>query len=344
MQLKTQLWRSITLGLVLAFWLTAFVMVVEAAPTPSSETNLHQEGGSATPSAALATMEPFIQSDLQILTGNVQRPNSIFWYEDYLYTSCSGDFTIYKINSKTGETTTYMAGVQNAHTMYIDKDESGHVQVWVPDFQRNTFNVVREGPVLDNLVTDMNSPWGMAVAPDGSFYVTQLRGEDVLHIQRDGTSTVVASGFKNPTGIVVDGEFVYVANNGSARRAIEWFSVTDFTGTAIPETAMKPLVIGLQNTTGVVIGPDRLLYFAYSLGTRGVVGRVDPQLCRDKGGCTNADVEVVLWSEIAAPLAGLTLSPDMRLFVHTMFGTEIYWVQLPYDAELIQSLTQTPAP
>jgi hypothetical protein len=89
------------------------------------------------------------------------------------------------------------------------------------------------------------------------------------------------------------------------------------------------LVSGLQNPTNLVIGPDRWLYIAYSLGTRGIVGRVNPDICREKGGCTNLDVEIVLWSELAAPLAGLVITPDMRLFVHTMFGAEIYWVQLP---------------
>jgi hypothetical protein len=99
------------------------------------------------------------------------------------------------------------------------------------------------------------------------------------------------------------------------------------------------------------MGPDGRLYIAYSLGTRGIVGRIDPALCRDKGGCTNADVEIVLWSEIAAPLAGLTLSDDMRLYVHTMFGPEIYWVQLPQESLLqddeggVQVIsTTTPAP
>jgi hypothetical protein len=77
-----------------------------------------------------------------------------------------------------------------------------------------------------------------------------------------------------------------------------------------------------------VLGSDGKLYFAYSLGTRGVVGRVDPEVCRLNGGCTNDQVEVVLYTELAAPLAGLTLSPDMKLYVHTMFSPDIYWVQI----------------
>ena len=90
---------------------------------------------------------------------------------------------------------------------------------------------------------------------------------------------------------------------------------------------VKPLVTGLQNTTGVVMAPDGYLYFAYSLGTRGVVGRVNPNECRENG-CTNDQVDIVIFTELAAPLAGLTISPDMRLYVHTIFSPDIYWVQL----------------
>jgi hypothetical protein len=84
----------------------------------------------------------------------------------------------------------------------------------------------------------------------------------------------------------------------------------------------------VQNVTGLALGNDGLLYFAYSLGTRGVVGRVDANACAEAGGCENADVEIVVFTELAAPLAGLTISPDNRLYVHTMFQPEIYWVQL----------------
>ena len=88
------------------------------------------------------------------------------------------------------------------------------------------------------------------------------------------------------------------------------------------------LVSGLQNTTDVQLGADGYLYFAYALGNRGLVGRVDPKVCQANGGCTNDQVEIVLFSDLDAPLAGLTITPDMRMFVHTMFKPEIYWAKL----------------
>ena len=54
------------------------------------------------------------------------------------------------------------------------------------------------------------------------------------------------------------------------------------------------------------MGNDNLLYFGYSLGTRGIVGRINPSNCRD-GGCTSEDVEIVIFSDIPAPIAGMTI-------------------------------------
>src|SRR5690606_9569737 len=95
------------------------------------------------------------------------------------------------------------------------------------------------------------------------------------------------------------------------------------------DTDGKPLVTGLQNVTGITLGSDGWLYFAYALGTRGVVGRIDPNACVGNGGCTNDQIEVVVFTELSVPLAGLTLSPDMKLYVHSMFSPDLYWVQLP---------------
>lgn len=343
---KNRMWKQLRFALcglsgivVLSLLITS--SIVFASDTTKNTYSLFQEGSTATPNTPTgnevqATMEPFLQTDLRIISGNVQRPNGIYWYDGFLYTNCAGDYTIYRIQDTTGVTSTYIAGVQNAHTLIV---EPGPI-LWVPDFQRNALVRIdtSQSPARLDLSDDLASPWGLGVMTDGSFLVTQLRTDDVVHITRAGVVSVVARDFRNPTGIVVDDSVVYIANNGSARRAIEWFAVDPENPAApIEADAIQPLVSGLQNTTNLVLGPDNLLYFAYSLGTRGIVGRVDPQRCRDQGGCTNVDIEIVLWSELAAPLAGLSISDDLRLFVHTMFGSEIYWVQLPGDIEAISN-------
>jgi DNA-binding beta-propeller fold protein YncE len=265
-----------------------------------------------------------MQSDLNVLTGNVQRPNGLTYLDGMLYISCTGDNTIYETNAATGSTRTYLWGVMNAHTLIAERDESRELTLWIPDYQSNALVRIRRGS-LQTIVRNLQSPWGIVDVSSAYFLVTSLRSNTVERIDRDGRRQVWIEGLAAPTGIDSDGVYVYVANNGSARRAIEYYALEaleagDYEG--------RRLVSGIQNPTGIQLASDGNLYFAYSLGTRGVVGRVDPEACRENGGCGNDQVEIVLYTELAAPLAGLTITPDMRLFVHTMYSPEIFWTQL----------------
>jgi hypothetical protein len=209
--------------------------------------------------------------------------------------------------------------------LYAEDAEDGELVLWIPDFQSNVLTrVTRQG--VETISGEFAGPWGISYLDDESFLITNLLGNTLERVTRDGERTVVVDDLAAPTGVTHDDRYVYVANNGSTRRAIEWYPL-DGAGEGTGEDS-PALVTGIQNTTGLVLGSDGKLYFAYSLGTRGVVGRVDPEVCRLNGGCTNDQVEVVLYTELAAPLAGLTLSPDMKLYVHTMFSPDIYWVQI----------------
>lgn len=322
---------------ILIFILAVYSVAAQDAATP---TPAPSKTPTPTPVATIPPIEitePWTQSDLSILTGNVQRPNGIVWHNDMLYTACNGDFTLYEINSRTAATRTYIWGVRNAHTLYAEDLETGELNIWVPDYQSNALvRVDRLG--VETIIPEMQGPWGIAYLDEAHFLITELIGNQVLVVNRQGESVPVAAEFRSPTGIAIDGDRIYVANTGSARRAIEWIAKD-----ALPEIGAEdsdeavevlPLVSGLQNTTGIVLGPDGYLYFAYSLGTRGVVGRVNPDVCIENGGCSNDQVEIVVFTELAAPLAGLTISPDMRLFVHTMFSPDIYWVALAGSAEV----------
>lgn len=273
----------------------------------------------------------YTQEDLTVLVGNVQRPNGIVWLNDNLYTACSGDWTLYEIQAVTGATITYVNGIRNAYTLHAETTESGF-NLWIPDHDTNRVMLVDERRVSPQVIASesLDAPWGITPLNDTEFLITNLRGNDIVLTNRAGETRQVLTGLRNPTGIAANNGFVYVANNGSARRAIEWFVASDIPtadDTIATENVMQPLVTGLQNVSGMVLADDGYLYFAYALGSRGVVGRVQPDECRD-GGCTNEDVEIVVFTELEAPLAGLSISPDMRLFVHTLFQPEIYWLQL----------------
>ena len=273
----------------------------------------------------------YTQEDLQVLVGNVQRPNGFVWLNNNLYTACAGDWTLYEINSETGATRSFVFGIQNAHTLVAEDTDAGF-NLWIPDFEQSQVMRVDHRRGSPAVVTgdNLDAPWGMVALDEEWFLVSNIRSNTLATISKSGESQIVMADLRNPAGLAIDGDYAYVVNNGSARRAIEWFELDDINmpSDADPATGVtQPLVQGLQNASGVVMADDGYLYFTYALGTRGVVGRVDPAECRD-GGCTNDQVEIVLFTELQAPLAGLTISPDMRLFIHTIFRPEIYWVRL----------------
>jgi glucose/arabinose dehydrogenase len=302
--------------------LTAQDITPTAAPskTPIPPTNPEPEATKQN------LTEPWIQKDLSILTGNVQRPNGMIWFDNHLYTICTGDSTIYEIDPNTAATRTYIWGIRNAHTLYAEPSDTG-VNLWIPDFQANRLlRIDRNG--VETINSELAGPWGIAHLTDTEFLISNLQANNVIVINRTGQTKEIITNLRSPTGIATDLENIYVANTGSARRAIEWISKQEVLQNEGSTSETRPLVTGLQNTTGMVMAPDGYLYFAYSLGTRGVVGRVNPLTCLRDGGCTNDQVEIVVFTELVAPLAGLTISPDMQLFVHTIFSPDIYWVRL----------------
>lgn len=288
----------------------------------------NRETPEAEPTPVPAVELPLRQEQLFLLTGNVQRPNALFWYADYLYAACTGDSTLYEINSRDASTRPYIYGVLNAHSLHVDRDNSGTLTIWAPDYERDALlRVTRSG--VREVRGDLDGPWGIAALGEQDFLVTSLKQNRAMLVYRGGAAREVIQGLRSPTGIALDEERVYVANTGSARRAIEWAPRDEVLSDSGVPADTRPLVTGLQNATSLVLAEDGWLYFSHSLGTRGVVSRVQPERCSVDEGCSNEDVEQVLYTDLEAPLAGLTISPDMRIFVHSMFSPDIYWARLP---------------
>ena len=316
--------------------LIAQVALPAAAQTNSTPTPAPSKTPTAAPLAATPTFAsseaaqftPLTQADLSVLTANVQRPNGITWFENKLYTACTGDDTVYVINDTTGDTRAYIGGVHNLQTLYVETDAQNNPVVWAPDYTDNTLIEVTHTRV-QTIARNLKGPWGISYVDDQHFLVSNLLSNSINLLSRSGDDQVVLDGLASPMGITHDDQTLYVANYGSTHRSIEWYSYTALVNGQPSNTTMNHvLVSGLQNVTDVQLGSDGKLYFAYALGNRGLVGRVDPQVCEAIGGCTNDQVEIVLYSDLDVPLAGLTLTPDMRMFVHSMFKPEIYWAQI----------------
>ena len=301
---------AILLALLLAS--PAMSQAGDAEPEPTAEVE-----------AEAALENPFLQDDLELLVGNVQRPNGIAWYEGSLFTVCNGDWTIYKIDDTTGDTISFVFGTRDGNMLLVEDTEAGY-DILVPDSEHGTVWKVdqsRSAPAV--FASAIEAPWGIARLDESRYLVSDARQGMILELSAADAPREIHSQLRAPTGLVAHESRVYVANGGSARRGIETFELLDDGG----YSELRPLVAGIQNASNLVMGSDGKLYFAYALGTRGVVGRIDPAGCHEAG-CSNSDVEMVVFSDIPAPLA-ITLSDDLRLFLHSRFRPEIYWLQLP---------------
>jgi hypothetical protein len=207
--------------------------------------------------------------------------------------------------------------------MYIEENNN-QPTLWIPDYLNNSLVRIVRGGSAQTVADGFEGPWGIAYLDDEQFLISNLLGDSIDLVTRQGERQSFLDNLASPAGMAIDENLLYVANNGSTRRAIEWYDLEN------PRAGEEQLLLaGIQNTTGLQLAADGYLYFAYALGTRGVIGRIDPIECRETGGCTADEIEIVLYTELETPLAGLTVTPDMRLFVHTMFDPSLYWVQLP---------------
>ncbi len=271
--------------------------------------------------AALDT--PLLQDDLQLLVGNVQRPNAMVWFEDHLYTVCNGDWTIYQIDDQSGDTITYVFGIKNGHSMLMESTAAGF-DLWVPDPDSQTLWKVNQDRLApENVFSQLEAPWGIARFDENSLLLSDTKANAIVQVTEAGKANTIASELRSPTGIAIDESRIYFANGGSARRGIEWIQLEENGAISQP----RPLVKGLQNTSNIIVGADGLLYFAYALGTRAVIGRVNPADCLEEG-CSGDETEMLVFSDLPAP-ASMALSSDLRLFLHSRFRPEVYWAQLP---------------
>ena len=301
-----------------------------ATSTVAPESTL--DTATATPRESTELARSFTQEDLSVLVGNVQRPNGIIYYDGYLFSACNGDWTLYQIDAETGETITFVQNIRNVNQMSIETTEDGF-NLWIPDFDTNRLMYVNQDRGFPHVIAsdNLDGPWGIVALGD-RFLISNVKADNLVIADRDGNVSIALEGLRSPAGLELSDGIVYIANNGSARRAIEWFNVDDLSidmdgNVETVEGITHPLVSGLQNVSNLVMADDGYLYFTFALGNRGVVGRVNPQACREEG-CSNDEVEIVVFTELPAPLAGLTITPDMRLFVHTIYRPELYWVDL----------------
>jgi putative cell wall-binding protein len=142
----------------------------------------------------------------------------------------------------------------------------------------------------------LDAPSGLAVAPDGSVYVTA--GDTLQRIAPDGGTTLVASGLTSPRGVAVLGEEVYVAEATADR-------VVRLGADGVP----TPVLSTLDGPTGLATDGTRLFVAVTN------AGRVDAWV-------PGADAVAVVADSLAFP-TGVAVDGGGALLVADTFNRRV---------------------
>ena len=129
----------------------------------------------------------------------MQRP-TLVWFEDTLYTVCNGDWTIYKIDDRSGETVTLVFGVRNGNSLIAESTEAGF-DLWVPDPDTGMLWKVdqrRAAPV--SISSELPAPWGITRLNDDGFLVTDTGANAIYSLSVAGKQETIHSELRAPTG------------------------------------------------------------------------------------------------------------------------------------------------
>src|SRR5436190_1767783 len=108
---------------------------------------------------------------------------------------------------------------------------------------------VRGTLAVESLVQTSGELVGVAVAPDGTGYVSDVRRGEILKVDTTGSVTIVAAGLRRPSGLVLAGPDLLVAEEGTGR-------VLRLT----PTGGVTVFAKGMRTPRGLALDHDGTLY------------------------------------------------------------------------------------
>lgn len=162
----------------------------------------------------------------------------------------------------------------------------------------------RPGYSAHVLVTGLESPDGLALAPDGALYVAEERAGRVVRINPGGGTTPVAEGLSNPEGIAFDNAGnLYVVEDVAGGRLLR----------VAPNGSLATLVADRDAPEGVVWTSDETIYITES----NVQFTANPSLFQTRVTVVRASgtSRTLLTNHIFWSYAGIALGPDGLLYV-----------------------------
>jgi len=181
---------------------------------------------------------------------------------------------------------------------------------------------------LRTVARDLHGPWGLAYVDEEHFLLTNLLSNTVNLLSRDGDNQVLLDGLSAPMGLVHDEETVYVANYGSTRRSIEWYdydAVLD--GSADARRSRSCAGQRLAERDRLAAWQRRQALLCLRASNRGMIGRVDPQICGRTAVAVTINRDRALQRPRGAA-GGLNAHAGHAAVRHTMFQTDLYWADI----------------
>lgn len=222
-------------------------------------------------------------AQLQPFVSDVGEPHGLGYYNGTLYVSDWENKSLSKVTPDTGQKKVLADELDGAHDMVQDDDG----KLVVALYKEN--RVVRVDPKsgkVNEVASGLSGPNGIARARNGGYYVTNAVGGTVVKIGTDNAVRTIASGLKEPAGIVVDNDnIIRVAQFADTENAV--VQVQD-------NGKISTVVKGLVNAESLLYDSRKNLVISHVVNGRGALSIF----------FADGTQHVVLQTELPGPIVG----------------------------------------
>jgi DNA-binding beta-propeller fold protein YncE len=210
-----------------------------------------------------------------------------------VYVSKTADNQVLKINSSGTITNTYNVGT-NPRSIIMDSDGN----VFVSNYNSGTISKIATTGAVTVFATGLSNPSGLAIDNTNNIFVTTNGSNQVYKVTASGIKTILGSTGSEPMALVLSGNTVYTANNGSSVTKLTLPSAKDLlsvnsTGDVVANSNIVTETTGLvllPNTTNALIATNNKAAVTKEyLGSR--IGTIAPASSSDIG--TKGEIRVV---------------------------------------------------
>jgi RHS repeat-associated protein len=209
---------------------------------------------------------------ISLVTDGLSSPTGLtFGPDQMLYVTDGGSGVVYRVHSD-GRLVVEAGGFSSPRDTIFDVDGN----MFVADSKSNTVYRLDKNGNTSILVTNLMDPCCLGFDRQGNLLVVHVsattedqaaNGSAITKISPDGQHTLVASGFVNPRGLLVDAEnnILVVAENDSVGSGAALFKVDE------KGHITRMMELGAIEPKGAAVSPQGLVFFSGMLANEGGV-------------------------------------------------------------------------